>query len=158
MGFLFWMRSVRSGSTVFSFESAMGITTFTMALFFLFSLYSPSYYFPMVMLPAAIVVTCPRVRSRSAVCFVLLLSGFCMSGDAIWAFLGQPDSLINSFSSSFTRNALVSFWILAILVRIGCLAKLAQLGFRVAINGCASPHSARDFKSYEIATIQQTST
>src|SRR5262249_23282685 len=118
LGFLFWIRSVRSGSTFFSFESAMGVTTFTMSLFVLFSLYSPGYYVPMVMLPAAVVVTYPGMRSRWSACVMLLISGFCISGDAIWASLGQPDALINSFSSSFTRKALVSFWILTILVRI----------------------------------------
>src|SRR5262249_41861147 len=100
LGFLFWIRFVRIGSSSFSFESAIGMTTFTMSVFFLFSLYTPSYYVPMVMLPAAVVVTYPGVRSHYAVCLVLLISGFSISGDAIWAALGQSEALASSFSSS----------------------------------------------------------
>jgi hypothetical protein len=134
IGFVVWMRSARSGRTSFSFQCAMGTTTFTMSIFFLFSLYTGGYYVPMIMLPAAVVATYPGVRSRWAICLVLLISASCITGDVIWASFGQPDDLSNSFSSSFTRNALVSFWILTILVRIAGFAKLAQLGFRVALD------------------------
>jgi hypothetical protein len=156
MGFLFWMRSVTSGSTSFSFESAMGMTTFTMSLFFLFSLYSPSYYVPMVMLPAAAVVTYPGVRSPWTPALLLLISGFCMSGDAIWAWLGQRDALISSFSTSYTRNALASFWIFAMLVRIVCFAKLAQLGLRLATKGPGS--RSHSVPCHDLSTPAQYST
>ena len=151
-GFVVWVRAVRSGTTSFSFQSAMGTTTFTMSLFFLFSLYTGSYYVPMIMLPAALVATYPGIGSRWAVCLVLLISALCISGDSIWASLGQPDNLRSTFSSSFTQNVLVSFWILTILVRIAGFAKLAQLGLRVAIQ---SPGRAREFKSRETATIRE---
>jgi hypothetical protein len=133
LGFVLWLKYLRLGLTSFSFQAAMGITTFTMSLFFLFSLYTGSYYIPMLMLPACVVVTCPALADRYGVWVLLLISGFCVAGDAIWASLGQPDALIKVFSSgSFSEQFLTSFLILTILVRMACFVRLAQLGFRVA--------------------------
>jgi len=133
LGFALWLKYQHLGLTTFSFQAAMGITTFTMSLFFLFSLYTGSYYVPMLMLPACVVVTCPALPNRCGVWLLLLISGFCIVSDAIWASLGQPTALIDAFSSgSFSGRLLTSFWVISILVRIACFAKLAQLGFRVA--------------------------
>lgn len=138
LGFALWLRYLRLGLTSFSFQTAIGITTFTMSLFFLFSLYSGSYYVPMLMLPACLVVTCPALPNQHGVWLLLLISGFCVAGDAIWASLGQPTELIDAFSSaSFRERLLTSFLVISILVRITCFAKLAQLGFRVATTGVA---------------------
>jgi len=133
VGCVLWLRYLRAGFVSFSFQSAMGITTFTMSLFFLFSLYTGSYYVPMLMIPACLVVTCPVLPNRHAVWLLLLISGFCVAGDAVWASLGQPDALINAFSSdSSSKQLLTSFLIVSIVIRMACFARLAQLGLRVA--------------------------
>jgi hypothetical protein len=129
LGFGHWLRYLRLGLTSFSFQTAMGMSTFTMSLFFLFSLYTGSYYVPMLMLPACLIVTSPVLPNRHGVWLLLLISGFSVAS----ASLGQPRTLIDAFSSaSFSERLLTSFLIVSILVRIGCFARLAQLGFRVA--------------------------
>jgi len=133
VGFFLWLRYLRLGLTSFSFQAAMGITTFTMSLFFLFSGYTGSYYVPMLMLPASVVVTSPALPCRYGVWLVLLISAFCIAGDAIWAALGQPAVLLSVFlSGSFGEQLLTSLLIVSILVRMACFARLALLGLRVA--------------------------
>jgi hypothetical protein len=133
LGLVLWIRCLRLGLTSFSFQAAMGTTTFTMSLFFLFSLYTGSYYIPMFMLPASLVVTCPAVPHRQGILLLLLISGFCITGDAIWASFGQPNALVNAFSSgSSNERLLTSLWILSILVRMACFAKLGVMGLWVA--------------------------
>lgn len=133
LGFVRWLRCMRSGLACFSFQAAMGVTTFTMSLFFLFSLYAGSYYVPMLMLPASIVVTSPALKHRWGVWSLFLISGLCVAGDAIWAFLGQPDTLIEGFSSGVFRNQfLTSLLSLSILIRLACFVVLAQIGLRLA--------------------------
>jgi len=133
LGFFFWLRYLRMGLTSFSFQAAMGITTFTMSLFLLFSLYSGSYYVPMLMLPACLVVTCPAVPYRYGIWLPLLISGFSAAGDAIWVSFGQPNELINVFSSASSGERLLTgLWIISIIVRMVCFARLGLLGLRVA--------------------------
>ena len=133
LGLVHWLRYLRLGLTSFSFQAAMGMTTFAMSLFFLFSLYTGNYYIPMLMLPASLIVTCPVLQSRITVFSLLVISGFCIAGDAIWSSMGQPDVLIDVFSSgSFSERLQTSLWIFSILVRMACFARLAQLGLRVA--------------------------
>jgi hypothetical protein len=133
LGFVFWLRYLRLGLTSFSFQAAMGITTFTHSLFFLFSFYAGSYYFPMLMLPASLVVTCPALTNRHGVALLILLSGIGIAGDASWVSLGQPGALINVFSSaSSSERLLANFLAVTIAVRIACFARLAQLGVCIA--------------------------
>ena len=133
LGFVHWLRYLRLDRTSFSFQAAMGITTFTMSLFFLFSLYTANFYIPMLMLPASLVVTCPALSSRYTVWSLLLISGFCVAGDAMWTALGQPNVLVDAFATDSLREQwFVGFWIVSMLVRMACFAVLAQLGLRAA--------------------------
>jgi hypothetical protein len=133
LGFVHWLRYLRLGLTSFSFQAAMGMTTFTMSLFFLFSLYTGNYYIPMLMLPASLVVTCPALSSRCAVWSLLLISGFCVAGDAMWSALGQPRVLVDALATdSLSDRLFVGFWIASMLVRMVCFAVLALLGLRAA--------------------------
>jgi hypothetical protein len=160
LGCVLWVKYFRLGLTSFSFQAAMGITTFTMCLFFLFSLYTGSYYVPMLMLPASLVVTCPTVPNRYGIWLLLLISGMCVAGDAIWASLGQPDALIKVYSSgSFKQQLLTSLLVATILVRIACFAKLAALGFRAATTAAldsriAVPGSGSGLQTKETGTIR----
>src|SRR5262249_11762512 len=99
LGLVQWLRYLQLGLTAFSFQAVMGMTTFTISLFFLFSLYTGNYYVPMLMVPASLIVTCPTVQSRLTVLSLLLISGFCVAGDAMWSSMGQPDALIDAFSA-----------------------------------------------------------
>jgi len=133
LGFVFWLKYLQRGVISFSFQAAVGVSTFTMSLFFLCSLYAGSYYIPMLMLPACLVVTCPGLPNRQGVWLVLLISGVGVAGDAIWVSLGQPAALINVLSStSFSDRFLTSSLVVTIIVRIICFARLAYLGFSVA--------------------------
>jgi hypothetical protein len=145
LGFLHWLRCLSLGLTLFSFQSAMGFTTFTMSLFFLFSLYTGNYYIPMLMLPASMVVTRPETQSRFAVCLLLLISALCVAADAVWSsLLGQPAALVNVFSSgSFGQHLLTIFWIISIVVRLACFARLGHLGLCLATNSVPKPKHAR---------------
>ncbi len=111
----------------------MGMSTFTICLFFLFSRNTGNYYYPMLMLPASLVVTCPALRSQGTVWLLLLISGLCVAGDVIWMALGQPLVLIDTFSSvSSVERLLAGFLTASVLVRMACLAMLAQLGLHIA--------------------------
>jgi hypothetical protein len=133
IGFVHWLTCLRLGRTSFSFQAAMGMMTFTVSLYFLFSLYPANYYVPILMLPACLVVTSPTLVSRYTIWLLLLISSFCIIGDAIWISLGQPFALIDVFlSGSFNEWLLAGFLIVSILVRIACFAILAQLGLRIA--------------------------
>jgi hypothetical protein len=74
LGWVSWLQALRLGLTSFSFPAALGMTTFAMALFFLFGFYTGSYYVPMVMLPASLVVTRPTLRWQRVAVGSLLLS------------------------------------------------------------------------------------
>jgi hypothetical protein len=129
-----WVKHSRADRISYSFQAAIGATTFTMSLFFLFSLYTGGYYVPMLMLPACIVATDPAGRSRYGVWSVLLISALCVSGDALWASLGQPATLVDPlFSGSMSQRLICGLLILSIVVRILCFAKLAQLGLNAAL-------------------------
>ena len=130
---LLWFRYLKLGLACFSFQAAMGIATFTMSLFFLFSLYTGSYYIPMFMLPASVVVMCPALPNRRGVGLLLLVSGIGIAGDVIWVSLGQPKALIDAFGSGSLREQLLAtFLIISTLVRAVCFLRLAQLAWRVA--------------------------
>jgi hypothetical protein len=134
-----WPRHLRLGLVSFSFPAAMGITTFTMSLFFLFSFYTGNYYIPMLMLPASVVVTSPALRSKGAIWALLLVSALSVAGDAMWSSLHQPDLLISVFSSSSAGDRFLAVILTASLVaRIGCLAMLAQFGLLTAFSAPAS--------------------
>jgi hypothetical protein len=141
LGFVQWLRYLRMGFTSFAFQAAMGMTTFTISLFFLFSFYTGDYYIPMLMLPASLVVTCPALPCRRAVWSLLLISGFCIAGDAMWMSLGQPRVLIDAVVSDSVRERwLASLLTASILVRIACFVMLAQWGLRIAtMKLCLSP-------------------
>jgi hypothetical protein len=67
---------------------------------------------------------------------LLLISALCVAADAVWSsLLGQPAALVNVFSSgSFSQHLLTSLWIISIVVRMACFARLAQLGLCLATN------------------------
>jgi hypothetical protein len=136
IGFGLWLRSLRSGLTSFSFESAVGMTTFTMSLFFLFSFYTGNYYVPMLMLQASVIVTCPSVQSPTTIWSLLAISSFSLTGDALWTSFGQPASLGDAISSG--PVLLTSLWMLTIIIRMVCFVNLARLGLLVAMNELAN--------------------
>jgi hypothetical protein len=143
LGFVHWLRYLRLGLTSFSFQAAVGMTTFTMSLFFLFSLYTGNYYIPMLMLPASLVVTCPALSSRCVVWSLLLISGFCVAGDAMWTALGKPSMLVDALATdSLREQLLVGFWTVSMIVRMACFVVLARLGLRAATTPL-SPSQAR---------------
>jgi hypothetical protein len=134
-GFFLWMKNERTGLATFSFHTAMGVTTFTMSLFFIVSLYAASYYAPMLMLPASVIVTSPAIRRRYGVWSLLLISGLGIAGDAIYAAFRLPGALFTVISTgSATQQYLAGFWAFTILIRIACFLLLAQLGWRAAIS------------------------
>jgi hypothetical protein len=157
-GYGYWLKNLRQGLTFFSFQAAMGMTTFTMALFFLFSLYTGNYYAPMLMLPACVVVTCPAYPARSSILLLLLISYLGFVGDGVWTALGQPTVIRDlSWAGSSAQRVLMGFWIVGILIRIGCFARLAQLGLRVAITKpVQTPTALFPFHSAGIRTGEMT--
>jgi hypothetical protein len=132
LGFGYWVRCQRLGRAAFSFQAAMGMTTFTMSLFFLFSFYTGNYYVPMLMLPASLVVTCPTFPDRRAAWSMVLISGLCVTGDAIWTALGQAVLLDAVMSDSLGERLLAGLWTASILIRIACFVMLAKFGLRMA--------------------------
>jgi len=144
LGFVHRLRNLRLGFTTFSFQAALGMTTFTMSLFFLFSFYSGNYYVPMLMLPASLLVTCPGLRRRRAVLALLLISGFCVATDFMWTSLGRPDVLFGVVQSDSLRERLLAYCLtVTILVRLVCFTMLAQLGLRAASTKLCSSQTSR---------------
>ena len=141
VGLGYWITYLRLGLTSFSFQTAMGISTFTMSLFLLFSFYSGNYYVPMLMLPASLVVTSPGLRSKRAIWSLLMVSGLCVAGDAIWSSLDKPELLTTVFSSSsLGQRSLAAIWTASLVARVTCLAMLARFGMRAALS---APTSAK---------------
>jgi hypothetical protein len=132
LGFGYWLRCQRRGLASFSFQAAMGMTTFTMSLFFLFSFYTGNYYVPMLMLPASLVVTCPTFPDQRAAWSMVLISGLCVTGDAIWTALGQAVLIDAVTSDSLRERLLAGLWTAGIVVRIACFLTLATFGLRMA--------------------------
>ena len=133
-GFGYWLKSLRIGASSFSFQAAVGITTFTMSVFFLFSPYTGNYYVPMLMLPASLVVTSPALPHRHGVWVLLLVSGLCITSDAVWTSLGQANALMEVFSAGFRGEQLwTGLLILTIVVRLISFALLAKLGLSIAL-------------------------
>jgi hypothetical protein len=143
LGVAFWLKTLLRGRAAFSFQAALGMTTFSMSLFFLFSLYTGTYYTPMLMLPASVVVTCPTLRwPRVAIWSLLLISGLSIVGDAMWSRLGQPLVLLDAFRRSAEWDRLVALFLtVSIVIRVACFAILAQLGLRVATTSGVSASS-----------------
>jgi hypothetical protein len=151
LGLGYWLKHLRLGLTSFSFQTAMGITTFTMSLFFLFSLYTGNYYIPMLMLPASVVVTSPALRSMRAIWSLLLISGLCVAGDAMWSSLDRPDLLISVFSSSsLGQRSLGAIWTASLVIRIACFAMLAQFGMLAAFSAPVSSKTMSLGASYAV--------
>jgi hypothetical protein len=133
LGWIRWVKNLRLGVATFSFPAAVGMTTFTMSLFFIFSFYSPSYYLPMLMLPASLIVTRPSLGSGRTVWLLFLISGFSVAGDAIWASLGKPGVLLDAMQSDIFRERFLAYCLSAsTLVRLTCFAMLARLGLNAA--------------------------
>jgi hypothetical protein len=133
LGWVRWVRNLRLGLATFSFHAALGMTTFTMSLFFMFSFYNGSYYVPMLMLPASLIVTCPALPRRSTVWLLLLISGFSVAGDVMWSSLGKPGVLLHAVQSdSFAERFLAYCLTASTLVRLACFAMLARLGLNAA--------------------------
>jgi hypothetical protein len=133
LGFLRWIRNLRLGLATFSFHAALGMTTFTMSLFFIFSFYNGSYYVPMLMLPASFIVTCPASRRHPAVWSLLLISAFSVAGDALWSALGKPGVLLDAVQrDSFVERVLAYCLTVSTLVRLACFSMLARLGLQAA--------------------------
>jgi hypothetical protein len=133
LGWVRWVKNLRLGSATFSFQAALGMTTFTMSLFFIFSFYSGSYYVPMLMLPASLIVTCPALRPGPTVWLLLLISGFSVAGDAIWSSLRMPGVLLDVVQSESLKERFLAYCLTgSTLVRLACFAMLARLGLRVA--------------------------
>jgi hypothetical protein len=151
LGLGYWLTYLRLGIASFSFQTAMGITTFTMSLFFLFSFYTGNYYIPMLMLPASVVVTSPSLGSKRAVWCLLLVSSLCVAGDAVWSSLDLPDLLIAVFSSSsLGQRSLAAIWTASIGTRIACLAMLARFGMLAAFSAPASAKRITFGASYAV--------
>jgi hypothetical protein len=133
LGWVSWLRNLQLGLATFSFHAALGVTTFTMSLFFIFSFYNGSYYVPMLMPAASLIVTCPALRRQRTVGLLLLISGFSVAGDAMWASLGQPRVLLDAVLSESVRERWLAYLLTAsILVRLACFAMLARLGLHAA--------------------------
>jgi hypothetical protein len=133
LGFGRWLRHLNVGLVTFSYQRALGMTTFSMSLFFPLSFYSGNYYVPMLMLPASFLVTCPPQRRQHAVWALLLISGLCVSADVIWTQLGQPGVLRDVvLSDSLREQSLACLLTASIIVRLICFAILAQLSLHVA--------------------------
>ena len=133
VGVVYLSKSVRAGKVCFSFQAAMGVTTCAISLFFLFSLYTGDYYSPMLMLPASLVVTCPRLSPRRGVWALLVVSALCISGDAMWTALRMPSVMADAMKMRPVEGwFLVDVWVVSIAVRIVCFGVLACLGLRAA--------------------------
>jgi hypothetical protein len=139
LGFARWLKSIHIGVATFSYQAALGMTTFSMSLFFPLSFYSGNYYVPMLMLPASLIVTCPQSRRPHAVLALVLISGLCVSADVIWTSLGQPGVLRDVvWSDSLTQQLLACLLTASIIVRLVCFAILAQFSLHVAITSSCS--------------------
>ena len=138
VGVVYQRRQLKLGLTDFSLKAAMGVCTFLMSLFFIFSLNSGSYYVPMLMLPASLVVASKASSRRIAVSALLTISAFCVAGDAIWSTLGQPEELARTIvSDSGGHRFLMGLSILSVVVRIVCFAMLARWAFMKWTRPCA---------------------
>ena len=142
LGFGYWWRCQRRGLASFSFQAAMGMTTFTMSLFFLFSFYTGNYYVPMLMLPASLVVTGPTFPDQRAAWSFILISGLCVTGDVIWTSQGQSVLINAVMADSLGERFVGGLWTASILVRIACFAMLATFGLRMAV--APLPHHASE--------------
>jgi hypothetical protein len=139
LGFGRWLKSLQMGRATFSYQTSLGMTTFSISLFFPLSFYSGNYYVPMLMLPASLIVTCPRSRRSHAVLALLLISGLCVSADVIWTSLGQPGVLRDAvLSDSLSEQLLACLLTASIIVRLICFAILAQLSLHLATTSLCS--------------------
>jgi hypothetical protein len=131
LGFGRWLWLARQNRTSFSLPTALGISTFTMGLFFICSRYTGNYYVPMLMLPACLVVTCPGSHTQGGVWPVLLISSLCIVGDAVWSVaFTQPRSLLEAFSTH--QPILVGLWTGTIVIRLAAFATVACEGLFLA--------------------------
>jgi hypothetical protein len=130
LGFGRWLGCVRQHCTSFSFPTALGISAFTIGLFFICSRYTGDYYVPILMLPACMVVTRPSSSTQRAVWPVLLVSSLCIVGDAIWTTFGQPMVLIKTFSNH--HIVLAGLWTGTIVIRLVAFAMIACKGLFLA--------------------------
>jgi hypothetical protein len=131
LGFGRWLWCVRQHRTSFSFPTALGISTFTIGLFFICSRYTGNYYVPMLMLPACMVVTCPSSNTQRAVWPVLLVSSLCIVGDAVWSVaFGRPMVLIEAFLEH--QAVLVGLWTGTMVIRLVAFAMIAYKGLSLA--------------------------
>src|SRR5262249_54539388 len=116
LGFGRWLWRVRQNHTSFSLPTALGMSTFTIGLFFICSRYTGNYYVPILMLPACMVVTRPGSSTQRAVWLVLLVSSLCIIGDAVWSTFGQPMTLVEAFSKH--QKVLAGLWTGTIVIRM----------------------------------------
>jgi hypothetical protein len=133
VGVVYLSKRFRAGEACFSFQAAMGVSTCAISLFFLFGLYTGNYYSPMLMLPASLVVTCPRLSATRWVWALLLVSGLCVSEDAIWTALRMPGVVADAIKAQPAGGwFLVDVLVVSSAVRIVCFGVLACLGLRAA--------------------------
>ncbi len=131
LGFGRWLWFARQNRTSFSFSTALGISTFTIGLFFICSRYTGNYYVPMLMLPACLVATHPGSNTQRTVWAVLLISSLCIVGEAVWSVaFHQPGVLIEAFSKR--QPILVGLWTGTIVIRLVAFAMVACEGLFLA--------------------------
>jgi len=130
LGFGRWLWCVRQKRTAFSLPTALGISTFTIGLFFICSRYTGNYYVPILMLPACMIVTRPGSGTQRAVWPVLLVSSLCIVGDAVWTIFGQPSVLIETFANH--SAVLAGLWTGTIVIRLVAFALIAYKGLFLA--------------------------
>jgi len=131
LGFGRWLWCVRQYCASFSFPAALGISTFTISLFFICSRYTGNYYVPMLMLPACMVVTRPSSNIQRAVWPVLLVSSLCIVGDAVWSVaFNRPMVLIETFSKH--QAVWVWLWTGTMVIRLVAFAMIAYDGLSLA--------------------------
>ena len=130
LGFGRWLWCVRQNRTCFSLPTALGISTFTISLFFICSRYTGNYYVPILMLPACMIVTHPSSGTQRAVWSVLLVSSLCIIGDAVWMTFGHPITLIETFSEH--QAVLAGLWTGTIVMRLVAFALIACKGWSLA--------------------------
>jgi hypothetical protein len=134
LGFGRWLWLARQNRAAYSFPTALGISTFTMGLFFICSRYTGNYYVPMMMLPACMVATRPGSHTQGGVWPVLLISSLCIVGDAVWSVaFNQPRSLIEAFSTH--QPLVVGLWTGTIVIRLIAFAMVAYEGLFLATRG-----------------------
>ena len=134
-GFAAWARAVRSGRAAFSFPAALGLSTYAVALFLICSRYAASYYIPILMLPASVVVMQPGGRwpwSRAALLFV---SALAVPSDAIWMAIGRSQTVDPGpwFFGPAPQQAVVLLWKGALFLKLAACGALAWLGLRLAL-------------------------